>query len=99
VLIAAFWGGHAEHLASIRTFAAADKKHSACGIHSPAEIYAVMSSLPVTPMIPPEQVMLFVTEVRSRSTLISLDEKGSGTGQSNSHAVESTSNGKHRSNS
>jgi predicted nucleic acid-binding protein len=34
-----------------------------------------MSSLPVTPRIPAEQVMLFVEEVRSRLTLISLDEK------------------------
>lgn len=75
VLVAAFWGGHADHPASIRAFAAADKKHSACGIHSLAEVYAVMSSLPVAPMIPLEQVLLFVHEVRSRLTLISLNEQ------------------------
>jgi predicted nucleic acid-binding protein len=74
VLIAAFWGGHANHPASIRAFAAADKKHSACGLHTLAEIFAVLSSLPVTPVIPPEQVMLFVKEVRGRLTLISLNE-------------------------
>lgn len=75
VLIAAFWGGHAQHTASLRCLAAADRKHSACGIHSLAEVYAVMTSLPVAPLLPPEQVMLFVNEARSRLTPISLDEK------------------------
>jgi predicted nucleic acid-binding protein len=75
VLIAAFWGGHAHHVASLRCLAAADRKHSSCGVHSLAEVYAVMTSLPVTPLLPPEQVMLFVNEVRSRLTPISLDEK------------------------
>jgi predicted nucleic acid-binding protein len=75
VLIAAFWGGHANHGASIQCLSGANKKHSSCGIHSLAEVYAVMSSLPVTPGIPPEQVMLFVEEVRSRLTVVSLDEK------------------------
>jgi predicted nucleic acid-binding protein len=75
VLIAAFWGGHAHHAASLRCLAAADRKHSACGLHSLAEVYAVMTSLPVIPLLPAEQVMLFVNEVRSRLTPISLDEK------------------------
>jgi predicted nucleic acid-binding protein len=63
------------HGASIQCLSSADKKHSSCGIHSLAEVYAVMSSLPVAPGIPPEQVMLFVEEVRSRLTLVLLDEK------------------------
>ena len=75
VLIAAFWGGHAKHSPSIKCLSNADKRHSSCSIQSLAEIYAVMSSLPVAPGIPPEQVMLFVEEVRSRLTLVSLDEK------------------------
>ncbi len=75
VLIAAFWGGHANHGASIQCLSGANKKHSSCGIHSLAEVYAVMSSLPVAPGIPPEQVMLFVEEVRGRLTVVSLDEK------------------------
>src|SRR6266705_1723607 len=33
---------------------------------------AVMTALPVKPMIPPEQVLLFVEEVRDRLTLVSL---------------------------
>jgi predicted nucleic acid-binding protein len=72
VLIAAFRGGHVHHIPSLKRFAAADKRHSACGIHSLAEVYSVMTALPVKPMIPPEQVLLFVEEVRNRLTLVSL---------------------------
>jgi predicted nucleic acid-binding protein len=72
VLVAAFWRGHIHHLPSLKRFAAAERKHSACGIHSLAEVYSVMTTLPVKPMIPPEQAMLFVEEVRNRLTLVSL---------------------------
>ena len=75
VLVAAFWGGHVHHVPSLKRFAAAEKKHSACGIHSLAEVYAVMTALPVKPMIPPEQAFLFVEEVRNRLTLVSLSAK------------------------
>ena len=34
-----------------------------------------MTALPVRPMIPPEQALLFVREVRDRLTPIGLDEK------------------------
>ena len=72
VLVAAFCYGHVHHLPSVKRFAAAEKRNSACGIHSLAEVYAVMTALPVKPMIPPEQALLFVEEVRNRLTLISL---------------------------
>jgi predicted nucleic acid-binding protein len=72
VLVAAFRGGHVHHDPSLKRFAAAEKRHSACGIHSVAEVYAVMTALPVKPMIPPEQALLFVEEVRHRLTLVSL---------------------------
>jgi predicted nucleic acid-binding protein len=73
VLIAAFWGGHVHHPSSVTRLGAANKKHSACGSHSLAEVYAVMTALPVKPAIPPEQALLFVEEVRDRLTLASLD--------------------------
>ena len=75
VLVAAFWGGHVHHAPSLQRFAAAEKRRSACGIHSLAEVYAVMTALPVKPMIPPEQALLFVEEVRNRLTLVSLSAK------------------------
>jgi predicted nucleic acid-binding protein len=42
-------------------------------VHSLAEVYAVMTALPVKPLIPPEQALLFVEEVRNRLTLVSLN--------------------------
>jgi predicted nucleic acid-binding protein len=73
VLIAAFWGGHVHHASSVTRLGAANKKHSACGTHSLAEVYAVMTALPVKPAIPPEQALLFLAEVRDRLTPVSLD--------------------------
>jgi predicted nucleic acid-binding protein len=73
VLIAAFWRGHANHDASIRQFATADKNHSSCATHTLAEVYATMNALPVKPLIPPEQALLFVGEVRDRLSLVSLE--------------------------
>jgi len=72
VLVAAFRSEHVHHVPSLKRFAAADKELSACGIHSLAEVYSVMTALPVKPMIPPEQALLFVEEVRNRLTLVSL---------------------------
>jgi predicted nucleic acid-binding protein len=74
VLVAAFWGGHRDHAASIKLLGAANKKQSACSMHTLAEVYAAMTALPIRPMLPPEQVMLFVQEVRDRLMLVSLDE-------------------------
>jgi predicted nucleic acid-binding protein len=74
VLIAAFWRGHVHHEASILLFASADKTQSACALHSLAEVYAGMTALPVKPPIPSEQAFLFVQEVHTRLTLVSLEE-------------------------
>jgi predicted nucleic acid-binding protein len=73
VLIAAFWGGHANHEASIQQFAKAEKKHSHCAAHTLAEVYATMTALPVKPLIPPEQVLLFIEEVRKRLSVVALE--------------------------
>jgi predicted nucleic acid-binding protein len=75
VLVAAFWGGHIHHPASVKRLGAANKKQSACSMPTLAEVYAAMTALPIKPMLPPEQVMLFIQEVRDRLTLVSLDER------------------------
>ena len=74
VLVAAFWGGHRDHSASVKLLGGANKRKSACAAHSFAEVYAVMTSLPVKPIIPPEQVLLFVESARERLTIVTLDE-------------------------
>ena len=73
VLIAAFWGGHVHHEPSIKLLASANRKDSACGIHTLAEVFAVMTAARVKPSIPAEQGLLFVGEVRERLALVSLD--------------------------
>lgn len=72
VLVAVFQREHIHHAASIKRFAAAHRRHSACGVHSLAEVYSAMSGLPVRPPIPPEQVLLFLDDIRQRLTLIQL---------------------------
>ena len=74
ILVAAFREDHPDHSASIKLLSRADKRHSACAVHSLAEFYAVMSVMPVRPVIPPEQVLLFIQEIRDRCTVITLDE-------------------------
>jgi predicted nucleic acid-binding protein len=73
-MIAAFWGDHADHDASLRIFSEATRQTGACGIHSLDEVYAVMTGLPVRPMLAPEQVFLFVQQIAERLSIISLQE-------------------------
>ena len=72
VLIGAFWRGHPHHQASLKLLSAANKRKSACAMHTLAEVYATMTALPVKDVIPPEQALLFVQEVRDRLTLVTL---------------------------
>jgi predicted nucleic acid-binding protein len=74
VLIGAFWRGHPHHQASLKLLSAASKRKSACATHTLAEVYATMTALPVKDVIPPDQALLFVQEVRDRLTLVTLTE-------------------------
>jgi predicted nucleic acid-binding protein len=74
VLIAAFWRGHPDHAASLKRVSAASPKRSFCSLHTLAEVYATMTTLPVREAIPPDQALLFVQEVRDRCTIVNLDE-------------------------
>jgi predicted nucleic acid-binding protein len=75
VLVAVFLGTHPHHAPSIKRFAAAEPPHSACAIHTLAEVYSALTALPVKPSIPPEQGLLFVQEVRNRLTPVSLNHE------------------------
>lgn len=74
VLVAAFWGDHPHHALSLKSLSSIHKKEAACAAHSLAEVYAVMTRLPVKPLIPPEQAMLFLQDIRDRLTVVALDE-------------------------
>ena len=70
VLVASFWAGHRDHHASLKLVASANKKRSACAVHTLAEVYATMTALPVKDVISPDQALLFVQEVRERFTVV-----------------------------
>jgi predicted nucleic acid-binding protein len=72
VLMAALLGGHIHHEPSVRLFASADAKESACSAHTLAELFATLTAIPVKPMIPPEQAVLFLEDIRQRLTAIPL---------------------------
>jgi predicted nucleic acid-binding protein len=75
VLIGAFWRGHPHHQASLKRLSVANKRKSACAMHALAEVYATMTALPVKDVIPPDQALLFVQEVRDRLTVVTLTEE------------------------
>jgi predicted nucleic acid-binding protein len=72
VLIGAFWRGHPQHESSLKLVSRANKRKSACAAHTLAEVYATMTALPVKDVIPPDQAMLFVEEVRDRFAIVTL---------------------------
>lgn len=55
VPVAAFWCGHRDHDASLKLVAAANKKKFSCALHTLVEVYATMTALPVTGVLPPDQ--------------------------------------------
>ncbi len=74
VLIAAHLGSHPHQPSSLAALACASKATSACAAHLLAEVYSVMTRLPVRPAIPPEQVLLFLEDIRERLTILTLTE-------------------------
>ncbi len=75
VLVAAFYGAHVHHEASLAAIATATKKTASCAAHTLAEVYSVMTRLPVRPRISPEQGLLFVESIRERFSVVALSEK------------------------
>lgn len=73
VLVAAFYGDHPRHESSLKLLADASRSNTCCAAHSLAEVYAVMTRLPVRPPIAPDQVMLFLETMRERLTIVALD--------------------------
>jgi predicted nucleic acid-binding protein len=72
VLVGAFYGDHPKHSACLRLLEDASKKTHCCAAHAVAELYAVMTRLPVRPRITPEQGLLFVENVRDHLSVITL---------------------------
>ena len=75
VLVAAFYQAHVHHEASLAAIATASKKTAFCAAHTLAEVYSVMTRLPVRPRISPDQGLLFVESIRERFSVVALAEK------------------------
>jgi predicted nucleic acid-binding protein len=72
ILVGAFYGDHPKHSACLRLLEDASKKTHFCAAHAVAELYAVMTRLPVRARITPEQGVLFVENVRDHFSVITL---------------------------
>ena len=72
VLVGAFYGDHPRHAACLELLAEASKKTHFCAAHAVAELYAVMTRLPVRPRITPEQGLLFAENVRDHFSVVTL---------------------------
>jgi predicted nucleic acid-binding protein len=57
----------------MRAFQQATPRRAFCAVHSIAEVYAVMTRLPVRPSISPEQGVLFLESLRERVSFVGLD--------------------------
>lgn len=75
VFIAAFWGDHPQHEASVALVRQAKPQSAFCAAHTVAEVYSTMTRLPVKPTIPAEQALLFVEQIYERFTVVSLSDK------------------------
>lgn len=72
ILVPVFVSTHPHHEDSFRVFEAASKRTSACGAHSLAEVYSVLTRLPLKPPISPESAATFISEIRQRLTVLTL---------------------------
>jgi predicted nucleic acid-binding protein len=75
VLVAAFYGAHVHHAASLAAIQTTSKKTASCAAHTLAEVYSVMTRLPVRPRISPDQGLLFIESIRERFSVVALSEK------------------------
>ncbi len=75
VLVAAFHGAHVGHEHSLAAIRTATKKTAFCAVHTLAEVYSVMTRLPVRPRIAPSQGLLFVESIRERFTTVALSDR------------------------
>lgn len=75
VLVAAFYGAHVHHEASLAAIQTTSRKTASCAMHTLAEVYSVLTRLPVRPRISPSQGLLFIESIRERFTVVALSER------------------------
>jgi predicted nucleic acid-binding protein len=73
VLIPVFQSYHAHQKPSIELFRKFPQQQACCGAHSLAEVYSSLTRMPPPYRFRPEQAMLFISDIKSRLTLIALE--------------------------
>jgi predicted nucleic acid-binding protein len=73
VLVATFYGDHEHHEASFALFLRQKKQSGFTAAHCLAEVYSVLTGMPGKDKASPEEALLFLSDVRNRLTLVSLD--------------------------
>src|SRR5215469_15392482 len=71
-LVPVFYGDHIHHTASLNRFIQFDKSSGCCAAHSLAEVYSTLTRMPGKHRISAEQVMLFISSLRERLSIIAL---------------------------
>lgn len=75
-MVAAFHVEHPHHQPSFDLFVSCEKDHSCCGLHSLAEVYAILTGMRVAARrASGDQALLFIGNIRERFTLVGLDER------------------------
>lgn len=75
VLVAAFYGEHEHHEPSFALFLRHKKQTGCTAAHCLAEVYSVLTGMGGKDRASPDEALLFLTDVRDRLTLITLDEE------------------------
>lgn len=74
VFVAAYEDTHPHYAPSLDLLSRADKQGYFCAAHTLAEIYSVLTRLPLRPRVSPEDAMLFLSDVLERVSLVTLTE-------------------------
>lgn len=75
VLVAAVQRIHPNHAESLKALSLASKRDAACGAHTVAETFSVLTRMPPPHRVPPEAAWVFLGQIRERLTIITLDEE------------------------
>jgi predicted nucleic acid-binding protein len=76
VLVAAFYVEHPHHQPSFDVFARCKKNDACSGLHSLAEVYAILTGMRVASRrTSGDQALLFIGNIRERLSIVGLDEQ------------------------
>jgi predicted nucleic acid-binding protein len=74
-LVAAFHLDHPHHEPSFDLFVRCQKRDSCCSVHSLAEVYSTLTSMPAPRRVSGNEALLFIGNLRDRLTIVALNEE------------------------